>query len=104
MLTEEEIVAMSKYAYYKQIEQIAEGLKQVHDRTKSHFKQEIPVVVTGLGREFLAKKAAMRVDFSRIVNLGDLLGTNAALVSTAVGVALMVATELGRECIQWRQL
>ena len=102
MLTEDEIMSMARYTYNGQIKQIAEGLRQVYDRTKSYYKQDIPVVVTGLGREFLAKKAAMKANFTRIVNL-DVLGTNAALVSTAVGVALMVATELEGKGIQWRQ-
>lgn len=103
MLTDDEIVSMAKYINEKQIDQISDGLKQVYDRMKPHLKQDIPVVVTGLGREFLAKKAALRAGFNRTVNLGDLLGANAALVSPSVAVALMVAAKLGSE-VKWRQL
>jgi probable H4MPT-linked C1 transfer pathway protein len=104
MLTEQEIIDIAKYVYNKQVEQIAEGLKKVYDRIKSYFKQEIPIVVTGLGREFLAKKAAERVGFKWIIDLGDLLGANAALVSPSVGIALMVVSKLEGGIVLWKQL
>jgi probable H4MPT-linked C1 transfer pathway protein len=104
MLTEQEIIDIAKYVYNKQVEQIAEGLKKVYDRIKSYFKQEIPIVVTGLGREFLAKKAAERVGFNWIIDLGDLLGANAALASPSVGIALMVVSKLEGGIVLWKQL
>lgn len=104
MLSEQEIIDIAKYVYDKQVAQIVKGLKQVYDRAKPHFKGDIPVVVTGLGREFLAKNAARRFGFDRIVDLGDLLGANAALVSPSIGVALMVASKLEEKVVQWRQL
>ncbi len=97
MLTEQEIVTLAKHVCDKQIGQIAEGLRQVYDRIEPCFQHDIPVVVTGLGRECLAKKAALRTGFNKIIDLADLLGTSAASVSTSVGVALMVATKLGEK-------
>jgi uncharacterized hydantoinase/oxoprolinase family protein len=66
-------------------------------------RPDFPIVVTGLGRRFLAFEAAKAAGFKKIVDLGELLGVEAALASPCVGVALMVATRLlGRE-LSWRQ-
>jgi probable H4MPT-linked C1 transfer pathway protein len=103
MLSEDEIVKIAEYVYRKQVEQISEGLKQVCRRIKTIVRPDFPIVVTGLGRRFLAFEAAKAAGFKKIVDLGELLGVEAALASPCVGVALMVATRLlGRE-LSWRQ-
>ncbi|MEJ2240653.1 MAG: hydantoinase/oxoprolinase family protein, partial [Candidatus Bathyarchaeota archaeon] len=58
MLTKQEIINMAKFVYDKQIDQIAEGLKQVRKRIKTLTQKKLNLVITGLGRNFLAKKAA----------------------------------------------
>ncbi len=95
MLTEQEIRGMAKFVYGKQVEQIADGLKQVSDR----IKQAKMAVVTGLGREFLARKAAEKVGFNNIIALEELLSVDAAVVSPSVGIALMVAEQLEGEIV-----
>jgi probable H4MPT-linked C1 transfer pathway protein len=104
MLTEQEITDIAKHVADEQIKQIAEGLKQVYDRIKPLAKGDIPVVVTGLGREFLARKAGQRAGFNRIINLGDFLSARGAVVSPSVGVAVMVASKLQGRTILWKQL
>jgi probable H4MPT-linked C1 transfer pathway protein len=99
MLTEQEIIAMAKYVYDEQVKQIVSGLKQVHER--KHPLQE--VVVTGLGRNFLARKAAEKVGFKHILDMTELLGAEAAVVSPSFGVALMVATGLEGKSVKWKQ-
>jgi len=103
MLTEQEIVQFATYIHNKQVEQIAEGLKQVYNRTKPRVKAEVKAVVTGLGKNFLAKKAAKLAGFNDIVDLNELLKTDIATVSPAVGVALMAATKLEGRTAQWTQ-
>ncbi len=103
MLREEEIVDIAEQVYNGQVEQVAGGLTQVYEGLKPDFKREPPVVVTGLGREFLAKAAARRASFKEIVNLGDIMGADAALVSPSVGVALMTASSLEGMTVQWMQ-
>lgn len=101
MLTELEIIKMAKYIYQAQIKQIAGGLRQVYNRLKSRLREKVPVVATGLGRNFLAKKAAQRAGFNRIIDLSELIGADAAIASPSVGVALMAATKLERRRILW---
>jgi hypothetical protein len=101
MLNEKEMVEMANYVYEAQIKQIADGLRQVYDRVKSRLKDNVPVVVTGLGRDFLARKAAQKAGFNEIIDLGELLGGDAAVVSTSVGVALMVASKLEGKVVRW---
>ena len=95
MLNEQEIVGMAKFLYERQVEQVAER-KQSSQGGKM-------AVVTGLGRNFLARKAAEKVGFKQIIDMQELVGTEAAIVSPSVGVALMVATELEGKTVKWKQ-
>jgi len=102
MLTEEQIVKIAMYIYEKQEDQVAEALKQVYNSIETSVKaNEIQVIVTGLGRNFLAKEAAKKVGFEKIVDLNELVGTDIATVSTAVGVAWMTACKLEGRTVQW---
>jgi probable H4MPT-linked C1 transfer pathway protein len=102
MLTEQEIVDMAKFVYHKQVEQISGGLKQVYERIKPSL-QEKTVVVTGLGRNFLARKAAENAGFKDIIDMKEHLGADAAVVSPSVGVALMLASRLEGKTVRWKQ-
>jgi (4-(4-[2-(gamma-L-glutamylamino)ethyl]phenoxymethyl)furan-2-yl)methanamine synthase len=103
MLTEKEILQIAAYIYEQQVGQIAEGLNQVYSQIKQNSKARVPVVVTGLGREFLASKAAEKSGVSKILNLDDLMLNGAPLASPAAGVALMAATKLEGRQLTWKQ-
>ena len=103
MLSEQEIIDMARFIYEKQVEQIAEGLRQVYERVKQRIQEDVPVVVTGLGRSFLAKKAAENASLNKVIDLGELLGVNIAFVSPSVGVALMVASRLEGMIVKWKR-
>ncbi|MCW4030941.1 MAG: H4MPT-linked C1 transfer pathway protein [Candidatus Bathyarchaeota archaeon] len=102
VLTQQEIRNMAKFVYDKQVEQISEGLKQVYERIKKNLQEKI-VVVTGLGRNFLARKAAKKAGFSKIIDMREMLGAEASVVSPAVGVALAVASRLEGKRVRWKQ-
>jgi probable H4MPT-linked C1 transfer pathway protein len=105
MLTEQEIMDIAQFVYERQVEQITEGLKQVYERIKPLLLQEtIPVVVTGLGRIFLARKAAEKAGFKEIRDMSEMLGAEASVVSPSVGVALMVAGDLEGKAVTWKLL
>jgi probable H4MPT-linked C1 transfer pathway protein len=101
MLTEQEIVQIATYIYDKQVEQVAEGLSQVYNRIKPRMKAKIKAVVTGLGKNFLARTAAQRVGINEIIDFSELMQSDVATVSTAVSVALMVASKLEGRAVQW---
>jgi probable H4MPT-linked C1 transfer pathway protein len=103
MLAEEEILQIARYIYSRQVEQIAEGLAQVYSRLKVNAKNVIPVVLTGLGRNFLARKGAEKAGIHKIMDLGELMLKGAAFATPAVGVALMAATKLEGRCVKWMQ-
>jgi probable H4MPT-linked C1 transfer pathway protein len=105
MLTEQEIMDMAQFVYRRQLEQIAGGLQQVYERIKPLLLQEkIPVVVTGLGRDFLARKAAEKAGFKKIIDLSKKIGVEASVVSPSVGVALIVACNLEGKSTRWKLL
>jgi probable H4MPT-linked C1 transfer pathway protein len=103
MLAEQEVTDMAGFVYRKQIDQIAEGLEQVYERIKPRFKGKMSVVVTGLGRDFLARKAAEKGGFREIVDMEKIFGAEAAVVSPSVGVACMVASRVEGKTVKWKQ-
>ncbi|MCL4429479.1 MAG: H4MPT-linked C1 transfer pathway protein [Chloroflexi bacterium] len=100
MLTKQEIATIAQCIYDEQIRQVAVGLNKVYDCTKSLVAGKVPVVVTGLGKNFLARKAAETLGIDEIVDLGTLLPKKAVLATPAFGVALMTADKLKGEPIK----
>jgi (4-(4-[2-(gamma-L-glutamylamino)ethyl]phenoxymethyl)furan-2-yl)methanamine synthase len=101
MLSNKEILEMAKHVYEQQVEQIAESVNQVYSRMGTNAKQTIPAIVTGLGRKFLAQRAAKKAGVTKILDLDELFPRSAALASPAAGVALMAATKLEERQLSW---
>jgi (4-(4-[2-(gamma-L-glutamylamino)ethyl]phenoxymethyl)furan-2-yl)methanamine synthase len=101
MLSEQEIVVMAEYIYQQQIKQIAAGLTQVYTYTKTLANNKVPIVVTGLGKNFLAYRAAQAVSADPIMDLDTILAKQAVMATPAVGVALMAASKLTGESLTW---
>ncbi len=101
MLTQQEIVNISKYIYEKQVMQVAEGLTKVYSYTQALTSSKVPVVVTGLGKDFIARKVAEKIGVDAIIDLGALMQNDAAVATPAFGVALMVASKLEGEIVKW---
>ena len=101
MLTRQEIVQIANHVYNVQLKQIAEALSQVYLQLKPKAKQTVPAVVTGLGRYFLARKAAERAGVKIIIDIHELVPDCAALASPAVAVSLMAATKLAGRILKW---
>lgn len=101
MLTEEEIIQIARYVYAVQVEQIADALNQVYSRLKENAKTTVAVVVTGLGKMFLAKKAAVKAEVRRVIDFDELFAGGSSVASPAIGLALMAATELEGKSLEW---
>jgi (4-(4-[2-(gamma-L-glutamylamino)ethyl]phenoxymethyl)furan-2-yl)methanamine synthase len=101
LLTEKEIVQIAKYVYRRQVEQIAEGLSQVYSRVRSLTTVKIPVVVTGLGKDFLARTAAESLGVDEVIDLGKLTRDDVVKASPAAGVALMAASQVEGRTLKW---
>jgi len=101
MLTQPEIINMAKYIYDKQVLQVAEGLNKVYSKTKTLKSNEVSVAVTGLGKDFIARKAAEKIGVHAIVDLGTLLNSDVVVVTPAFAVALMTANKLEGEIVKW---
>jgi probable H4MPT-linked C1 transfer pathway protein len=103
MLSEQDLLHLAHYIYRSQIEQIAEALTQVYSRLGPNAKIEIPAVVTGLGKEFLARRAAEKAGVAKIVDLAEFFPEGAALASPAAGVVYMAATKIEGRTLKWTQ-
>ncbi len=97
MLTEKDLTTIAQYIYEKQVQQVATGLSQVYKRAKKMASTKVPVLVAGLGKDFLAHKAAERVGADVVMDLGDLLPKGVSLAVPAVGIALMAAKQVEDE-------
>ena len=103
MIGENEILQIANYVYSKQIDQISEGLKKVYFKIDFSEKKDIPVVVTGIGKDFVATKAAKQLGITKIIDIDQILDYNAYVASPAVGVALMVLNKISGENFNWKQ-
>jgi (4-(4-[2-(gamma-L-glutamylamino)ethyl]phenoxymethyl)furan-2-yl)methanamine synthase len=101
MLSQKELKDLAQYIWEAQITQISEDLQKVYQYTKSRISGRVPVVVTGLGKDFLACKAAQKIDADSIIDLAALLPKQAVLATPAVGVALMGANEISEVPVKW---
>jgi (4-(4-[2-(gamma-L-glutamylamino)ethyl]phenoxymethyl)furan-2-yl)methanamine synthase len=101
-LSESEIIHIANYIYQKQIEQISSGLKQVYALAKQRKNTEFTAITTGLGRDFLAKKAAESLGLTKIVDFNKIFPNDFAQVSTAVSLAIMTASFVNGRIAQWK--
>jgi len=105
MLSEQDLLPMAQYIYNSQLEQVANALKQVLERTELAANKKVPALVTGIGKESVARKAAEKAGFCEIVDLEDLIhNVEAAKASPAFGVAILTAEKLEGRTFQWTQL
>ena len=84
MLSMDDIVEMSKFIHQKQVEQIADGLKQVVETQNLEL-----IVTTGLGKDILDKKAAEFLGLE-VKSMGDILTDDECTVAPAIGTAVMM--------------
>lgn len=101
MLTRQEIIDMAKYICEKQVTQVAAGLSKVYSYAKTLTSKAIPVVVTGLGKDFIARQAAQKARVDTIIDLATLIENRVVLATPAFGVALMAASKLEGETVTW---
>lgn len=83
------IEAIAREVYEAQLRDISGALAQVY-RDHGFNVATTPVITAGIGRSFLARKAALLCGCRRILDLGDLTGLPAAAeMAPAVGLCLM---------------
>jgi (4-(4-[2-(gamma-L-glutamylamino)ethyl]phenoxymethyl)furan-2-yl)methanamine synthase len=101
MLNEKELVKIAHFIYKQQLNQIRAGLEKVYQNTKKLTSNKVPIVVTGLGKDFLARQAAKHVNPDEIITIDSILPKQAFLGTPAVGVALKALTTKVGEAITW---
>ena len=84
MLSMEDIVEMSEFIHQKQVEQIADGLRQVHETQNLDL-----IVTTGLGKDILDRPAAELLGLE-VKSMGDILSDDECTVAPAIGTAVMM--------------
>ncbi|MFX1293264.1 MAG: hydantoinase/oxoprolinase family protein [Promethearchaeota archaeon] len=92
ILSESEIYELANYIYERQLNQIREGLIQVLT-TREKYDYSSPIVVTGLGHNFLARRVAEQIGFQQIFDFKEQLGLKGVIASPAVAIALLLAEQ-----------
>ena len=101
MLSQQEILSIAAYVCTQQIKQVAESLAKVCKNMETRISSRIPVVVTGLGKDFIARAAAEKNGVGVIIDLATLIRDDFAYATPAYGVALMTASKLEGDLIDW---
>ncbi len=101
MLSKQEIIEVAKYIYEQQVSQIAGSLTKAYTYTKKLALGRVPVVITGLGKNFLACKAAEQISTDKIIDLASILPKQVVSATPAVAVALITASKFTGETITW---
>jgi (4-(4-[2-(gamma-L-glutamylamino)ethyl]phenoxymethyl)furan-2-yl)methanamine synthase len=84
LLSPDEVVNIAKFIYQKQVEQVAEALKEVSER--EHIEQ---VISTGLGMNIIGSEAAKRLGLD-VRTMEEILTPDDCVVAPAVGTALLM--------------
>ena len=103
MLKEDDIFSIADYVHRKQLDKIADGLTQVYDSIKPLIKNNISLVITGIGRDFLGRRLGEKLGFKNIIDLAQIIGYDASIVTPSVAVASIVAYNQGAKEIEWSQ-
>jgi probable H4MPT-linked C1 transfer pathway protein len=90
ILAESELLKIAQYIYEQQLNQIRQGLTEVLSSRKE-FDTSTPLILTGLGRDFLARKAAEKLGFTQIHDLANELGLEFAIATPAGAIAVLLA-------------
>lgn len=83
-LSEADVVELAKFTHQKQVEQIADALKQVSETQNLDL-----IVTTGLGKDILDKKAAEFLGLE-VKSMDTILTDEECVVAPAVGTAVMM--------------
>jgi probable H4MPT-linked C1 transfer pathway protein len=102
ILNEDQIHDIAQYIYNEQVRQIADDLKKAYSHTKTQTDEKVAVVVTGLGKEFLARRAAEQLlEVDEILDLDTILPKQAVYATPACAVAFMAANKISEAPLEW---
>lgn len=87
ILSEGEIIEISKYIYEKQVEKISSGINRLIKNIGIDFRK-YPAYIAGVG-SFLARDSLIKLGFKDIRALGDYIGYNAASAVPSYALAIM---------------
>jgi probable H4MPT-linked C1 transfer pathway protein len=84
LLSQDDVVQMAKFIYQKQVEQVAEALKEVSERENIKL-----VIATGLGMNIIGCKSAELLGLD-VRTMEEILTRDDCVVAPAVGTAILM--------------
>lgn len=84
LLSQDDVVNIAQFIYHKQVEQVAEALKEVSERESIEL-----VIATGLGMNIIGREAAKLLGLE-VRTMEEILAKDDCMVAPAVGTALLM--------------
>lgn len=86
-IREELIIKTSKIFHKTQINQVKKGLEKV--TTEHKINKKTPIIITGIGKQILAQKAAEKAKYEKIIDLEEKYNKTAALMTPAYALGIL---------------
>jgi len=91
LLETEELENIAQYVYLKQVTEISNGINRVITNEMKTFDQKIECVLTGVGKDFLAKPAAQKGGIKQFHDLDEIWTGDLALCAPSAAIAILTA-------------
>jgi probable H4MPT-linked C1 transfer pathway protein len=91
LLGTEELETIAKYIHSKQVTEISIGIKRVIANKMKEIDQKLECVLTGIGKDFLAKPAAQKLGIKQFQDLDEIWAGDLALCAPSAAIAILTA-------------
>ena len=91
LLDTEELENIAQYVYLKQVTEISSGINRVVTNEMNDNDQKLECVLTGIGKDFLAKPAAQKGGIKQFHDLDEIWTGDLALCAPSAAIAILTA-------------
>ncbi|WP_287584655.1 hydantoinase/oxoprolinase family protein [Candidatus Borrarchaeum sp.] len=91
LLETEELENIAQYVYLKQVAEISNGINRVTANEMNNIDQRLECILTGIGKDFLAKPAAQKVGIKQFHDLDEIWTGDLALCAPSAAIAILTA-------------
>lgn len=91
LLRTEELEDIAQNVYLKQVKEISNGIKRVITNEMTNIDQELECVLTGIGKDFLAKPAAQMSGVKKFYDLNEIWKGELSLCAPSAAIAILTA-------------
>jgi probable H4MPT-linked C1 transfer pathway protein len=91
LIETQELENIAQYVYLKQVTEISNGIDRVITNEMNNIDQKLECVLTGIGKDFLAKPAAQKVGIKQFHDLDKLWRGDLSKSAPSAAIAILTA-------------